>query len=253
MLRNASLQVILLFVCLPVADASSQDWQPLFDGQSFSGWMQEDGRDVDSPGWEVTDGMLHLNRQNGKGGNLLSKQRYGDFELIFEWKLAEGANNGVKYRVNNFEGRYLGIEYQVIDDLNQPSLLPKHRTASLYDIYEPKDHQLFRRDGEFNRSRIVVRYNRIEHWLNGHLLTEAIVGDAEWLHRIANSKFSDVPGFGVIPVGHIMLTDHRDEVWYRNMFIRRLDVGAVEPVPCCVRLIRNECVRRPRWFRRHKR
>lgn len=254
MSRTPFIRLLLLTSCLSAGVASAQDWTPLFDGQSLSGWMHDDGRAVDAPAWEVTNGMLHLNRKNGKGGNLLSTDVYGDFELIFEWKLAEGANNGIKYRVNNFDGRLLGIEYQLIDDLRQKSSQPKHRTASLYDIYEPAEHQPFRPQGEFNRSRIVVRHNRIEHWLNGHLVTEADVGNAEWNERISQSKFSDVDGFGITPVGHIMITDHGDEVWYRNIFIRRLDYvgqacisGSTAPTHC-VRLPKRR-VRRRCWRR----
>ena len=225
---------LLLIVSVSAVDA--QDWQPLFDGLTFHGLTAADGSAVDAPAWEVTDGMLHLDRSKGRGGNLLSAQTYGDFELVFEWKLAPGANNGIKYRVNDFDGRLLGIEYQVIDDAHHSSLTPKHKTASLYDIYEPVEHDLLRKPGEFNRSRILVQQNRIEHWLNGHLVSNAQVGDAEWQQRIADSKFADVDGFGVIPTGRIMITDHNDEVWYRNLFIRRLDIrpAAVGPAMACI-------------------
>ena len=222
MLRR-TIVCVLFVICMPLS-LSAQQWQSLFDGQSFANWTRPDGSSVDAPAWEVVDGMLHLDRKKGSGGNLVSEQVYGDFELMFEWKVAEGANNGIKYRVNDFDGRMLGLEYQVIDDQNKPKLKPKHKTASIYDIYETKPHSALLPTGEFNRGRIVVRGNRLEHWLNGHLVAEATVGSEQWHQRIAESKFSDVPGFGVVPVGRIMITDHKDEVWYRNIFVRRLDV-----------------------------
>lgn len=232
------LACVLLFAVVSPSIASGQQWQALFNGIDFQGWTQQNGKPVASPGWTAEGGMLHLDRRNGRGGNLLSEEVYGDFEMVFEWKLAKGANNGIKYRVNRFDGQVLGIEYQVIDDVNNPSLRKKHKTASLYDIYEPIEHQLFRPEGEFNRSRILVQGNHIQHWLNGHLVNEALVGSEEWNERLAKSKFHDVEGFGVIPTGHIMITDHSDEVWYRNMFIRRLDVQCpvvvnVQPNCCC--------------------
>ena len=224
---NQQLVVFLILLCVS-SSSWAQNWQPLFDGHSFAGWMQQDGSSVTAPAWEATQGMLHLDRRNGNGGNLLSTVRYEDFELVFEWKIEPGGNNGLKYRVNSFDGRVLGLEYQMIDDHSR-DLPPKGRTASLYDIYPPKEHDVLRPAGEFNRSRIVVFNNRIEHWLNGHLVTEAHVGSDEWDRRIANSKFANVDGFGETPAGHIMLTDHGDEVWYRNLFIRKLDATCVEP------------------------
>ena len=215
----------LLFVTL----THGQEWKPLFDGQSFDGWTKANGTAVDAettPAWEVTNGMLHLDRTKGKGGNLLTDREYGDFEMLFEWKVAPGANNGIKYRVREFDkGRVLGLEYQVIDDFGKPKLAANHKTASIYDIYDAKDHNVLQPADQWNRGRIVVQNNRIEHWLNGSLISEAEVGSEDWDEHIAESKFADVPGFGVNSFGHIMLTDHKDEVWYRNLFIRELTIS----------------------------
>ena len=212
----------LLITVLFGSSLWAQSWQPLFDGHSFDGWTQANGSSVEAPAWEIVDGMLHLDRSKGAGGNLLTERKFGDFELSFEWKVARQANNGIKYRVADFDGRVLGLEYQVIDDGTLPQLKPNHKTASIYDIYDVPDHNLLRPAGEFNRGRIVVRHDRIEHWLNGCRLTVAYVGSDEWNQRIAASKFSDVEGFGTIQIGHIMITDHKDEVWYRNIYVRDL-------------------------------
>ena len=255
MLRKISALFLISFLLL--TDASAQEWQPLFDGLSFDGWVKQDGDPVDADAWEVRDGMLHLDRSKGKGGNLFTQREYGDFELIFEWKVAPEANNGIKYRVAKFGEKTLGIEYQVIDDYGNPKLKPKHKTASLYDIYEAKEHAYLRPADEFNRGRIVVRNNRIEHWLNGHLITEAEVGSDEWRERIAESKFSDVEGFGINQIGRIMITDHNDEVWYRNIFIRELSpaptgssASAATLARCCCPTTRPQASRRSRGLLR---
>lgn len=234
-----------LTTCLLLTSlAQGQAWQPLFDGQSFDGWVNQKGEAVEAPAWEVADGMLHLDRSKGAGGNLLTDREYGDFELIFEWKVAPGANNGIKYRVNDFDGKILGLEYQVIDDFGNPELKQNHKTASIYDVYDAADHSMLNPADVFNRGRILVQNNRIEHWLNGKLITSAEVGSETWTEKIANSKFADVPGFGATPIGRIMLTDHKDEVWYRNIFIRDLGtsyeslanattMAAAQPRACC--------------------
>lgn len=210
----------LMLICFAPITTLGQAWQPLFDGISFSGWQNGKGEPVSGKAWEVVDGMLHLDRTRGSGGNLLTVREFGDFELVFEWKVAPKANNGIKYRVRDFNGATLGLEYQVIDDFGRPQLAADHKTASIYDIVDAKTHEVLRPAGEFNRGRILVRQNRIEHWLNGHLIASTNVGSEKWRQDISNSKFSDVEGFGLNQLGRIMLTDHSDEVWYRNIFIR---------------------------------
>ena len=251
----------LLFVLL-TSPLVAQEWTPLFDGLTFNGWETPAGKPVDAPAWEVADGMLHLDRSKGRGGSLVTDRDYGDFELLFEWKVAPGANNGIKYRVKEFDdGRTLGVEYQVIDDFGKPNLTAKHKTASIYDIYDAKEHEWLRPAGEFNRGRIVVRNNRLEHWLNGHLIAAADVGSDEWNTNIANSKFAKVEGFGINRLGRIMITDHNDEVWYRNVFIREFEasdspvvevMASTEAFCCCpsVSPVATRGLFRRRWFRR---
>lgn len=218
-------RLALLFSLVVHSSVHAQPWKALFDGQSLDGWVTTDRQPADAPAWEVRDGMLHLDRSKGPGGNLLTDQDYGNFELIFEWKVAPGANNGIKYRVRKFDERTLGLEYQIIDDGELSNLKPDHRTASIYDIYDAKEHSYLRPAGEFNRGRIVVRNQHLQHWLNGHLIAEAEVGSQLWRERIADSKFSDIEGFGANHFGRIMITDHQDEIWFRNIFIRELPLA----------------------------
>ncbi len=200
----------------------ASDWVPLFDGYSLQGWTTPNGEPVPPGAWQVSDGTLHLDVSQGRGGNIITDRDYGDFELVFEWKISHRANSGIKYRVKDFDGRILGCEYQIIDDVDYGNLRPTQKTAALYDLYETPSHSLLRPPGEFNRGAIVVCGNQIEHWLNGHLLVQATVGSHEWQRRIAESKFADAEGFGENRYGRIMLTDHGDEVWYRNVFLRPL-------------------------------
>ena len=195
----------------------AQQTTPLFDGKSLDGWTTLDGQPV-TKGWEVVDGMIHLSTDGGRAGDIVTDREYRDFDLRFEWKNVAGGNSGLKYRVRKFDNKTLGCEYQIIDDDGYPvKLPPTGSTGALYDIYEPNDAKSVHPLGEFNHSRIVVRGNRIEHWLNGKLIVLAYVGSDEWNRRIAASKFADVPGFGRNRAGKIMLTDHKSEVWYRNL------------------------------------
>jgi hypothetical protein len=208
--------------------AAQQPNSEIFDGRSLAGWTNLNGRAV-TKGWEVVDGMIHLNIKGGRAGNIVTGREYRNFELRFEWKIAPGGNSGIKYRVRDFDGKVLGCEYQIIDDNGyRYRLPPRGLTGSLYDLYEPTSDAIVRPPGQFNSGRIVVRGNHIEHWLNGRLIVAATVGSDQWRQRIAESKFADVPGFGQNRAGKIMLTDHNSEVWYRNMQLTELS----EPVAC---------------------
>ncbi len=213
-----------LFIVSCLANlANAQSWTPLFQGNSLEGWTTQDGQPVKT-GWQNSQGIVRLNPAAGRGGHIITDRGFGNFDLVFEWKSSAGGNSGIKYRVKRFDGRVLGCEYQMLDDAAFPSLNPKHGTASLYDVYELQFPGNLHPHGQFNRGRIVVCGNRIEHWLNGRLVMRACVGSSEWNARIAKSKFSNVDGFGRNHGGRIMLTDHNSEIEFRNVFIRDLTI-----------------------------
>jgi hypothetical protein len=171
-----------------------------------------------SGGWKVEgDNGIHL---SGKGGgNLISKNEYTNFELEWEWKLNPKGNNGIKYWVTKIGGsEWLGIEYQMIDDSGHADGLRggSHTTASIYDIKEPVKDKLVKPAGEWNTSKIVVQDGKIQHWLNGALAAEADTNAPEWKEMIAKSKFKNKEGFAP-GKGKIMLTEHGDETWFRNI------------------------------------
>lgn len=205
---------------------------PLFDGKTLEGWTTLDGKPV-TQGWEVVDGMIHLKKEGKRAGHIISARDVGDFILTFEWKIAPRGNSGLKYRVRPYGRLMLGCEYQIFDDEGSGKKIGGNKSAgSLYDLYEPGANKRLRPAGEFNAARIVVRGDRIEHWLNGERIVAATVGDPEWQRRIARSKFAKNKGFGEPGPGRIMLTDHGSEVWYRNIQFTPLPAeGDAAPAP----------------------
>jgi acetyl esterase/lipase len=189
-----------------------------FDGKILDRWTTVDGKPVPA-GWEVVDGEIHLIRKKDapRGGTIVTADEFGDFDLSFEFKIAPKGNSGIKYRVRSYEGKVLGLEYQVYDDVGtKTSLQSKNATGSIYDLFEPGKNKKLKPAGEYNTARIIVRNDRIEHWLNGERIVAATVGDAEWKRRVAQSKFHDAEDFSENHFGKLMLTDHGSEAWYRN-------------------------------------
>jgi len=218
-----------------------EGWKLLFDGKTFNGWRGL-GRDHVPAGlWIIQDGMIkkvdtrnEKNLPDGRpveGGDLMTVDTYENFELKFEWKLNKAGNSGLKYNVSEemsqeYGSAYsaLGFEYQLIDDGDESYkgvLKPAQFSGSLYDLIPPENVSL-KPVGEFNFSRIIVNGNHVEHWLNGTRVVKYDFGSKELEDAYKTSKFSKIPGFTAKRKAHIVLQNHNDESWFRNIKIRVL-------------------------------
>ncbi|MDP6368260.1 MAG: DUF1080 domain-containing protein, partial [Planctomycetota bacterium] len=199
-------------------------WELLFDGATSAGWRGFRRDAFPEQGWAIEDGALRKVAQGG-GGDIISERSFRDFEFEFDWRVAPGANSGVFYRVtedhnNSWE---TGPEYQVLDDeLHGDGRSPLTGAAALYGLIPCKGKRLAE-VGSWNRGRIVVVGNRVEHWLNGSRVLSYDLNSERWRSLKTGSKFSSMPDFGMSPAGHIVLQDHGDDVWYRNLRVRSLD------------------------------
>lgn len=201
-------------------------WRLLFDGRTLQGWraFAKPGTTAAiGPGWKVEHGLLKK-LAGQKGGDLVTVDSFDNFELSWEWRLEPGANNGIKYLVTEARPQAPGLEYQMIDDESPRwrDLPPKDLTASFYQVLPPAAGKPYRRAGEWNSSRLVVAGNHVEHWLNGVQVLTYELGSAALKTAIAASKFKNQADFGQKIRGHIMLTDHQDEAWFRNIKLREL-------------------------------
>ena len=203
------------------AGAADDGWQSLFDGKSLAGWRAY-GKDKQiGPGWKVEGGILKK-LAGVKGGDLITEKKYGDFELEWEWRVAPGGNNGVKYLVTEARPSAPGHEYQMLDDnaAKWAKLAAKDKTASYYDVLPAAADKPLKPAGEWNSSRILLQGCHVEHWLNGAKVLECDLGSEEVKAALAKSKFAKYPDFNAKIDGHIMLTDHNDEAEYRMIRIR---------------------------------
>ena len=196
--------------------SSSNDyaWTDLFADGDFSNWTDLKKRPV-TKGWHINNDSVH---RRSKCGDIITKQHYDNFELRFDWKISDAGNSGVKYRTHGS----LGLEYQVLDDAKHVDRKnPTHRAASLYELVAAPESKSLKPVGEWNHARIVANGHNIQHWLNGEKVVQIEVGSDDWKKRFQNSKYRKHKGFGNW-AGPILLQDHNDDVWYRNVQIREL-------------------------------
>ncbi|GAB3888827.1 3-keto-disaccharide hydrolase [Spirosoma agri] len=213
-------------------------WQLLFDGKTTSGWRGAYQDKFPQKGWDVSDGLLTIQQSDGSEsqsyGDILTTNEYGDFDLMFDFKLTEGANSGVKYFVvENYpkpKGSAFGLEFQVLDDDKHPDAKlgrnGNRTVGSLYDLIPAKEKQAHP-IGDWNTGRVVSKGKHVEHWLNGKKVVEYERGSDQFRELVAMSKYKtpdyNANGrFGEAPKGHILLQDHGNKVSYRNIKIKTL-------------------------------
>jgi hypothetical protein len=198
-----------------------KDFVALFDGTTTDQWMNARSGKFPGKGWAIKGDCLK-HAAKGGGGDIITRSTYEQFDFRFEWKVAKGANSGVKYFIIRERGS-LGHEYQVIDDINHSDgVRGDHQTASFYDVLAPAKDKPLKPVGEFNTSRILVKGQTVKHFLNGKVVLTYELGSDEVKAAVAKSKFRKLEKFGVRLAGHILLQDHGDEVWFRNVRIRDL-------------------------------
>ncbi len=214
-------------------------WQLLFDGKNTDGWKGAFIEGFPAKGWKISENALMVEPSGGaestNGGDVVTKQVFDNFELMVDFKLTPGANGGVKYFVDPAQPKpanpksAIGLEFQVLDDALHPDAkLGKNgnRTlGSLYDLIPAPTSKPAKPIGEWNTARIISSGSHVEHWLNGVKLLEYERGSTTFKALVEDSKYKDIPGFGLIAKGAILLQDHGNQVYYKNVKIRQLKVG----------------------------
>ena len=211
----------------------AEGWKLLWDGQTTEGWRGAKLTGFPEKGWVIEDGILKVKKGDGgestNGGDIVTVEKYRNFELKVDFKITSGANSGIKYFVdtelNKGEGSSIGCEFQILDDKKHPDaklgVNGNRKLGSLYDLIPAPENKGFR-GGFFNTALIKVNGNHVEHWLNDVKVLEYDRNSQMWDALVNYSKYKVWPGFGNAQEGHILLQDHGDEVWFKNIKIKVL-------------------------------
>jgi len=227
-----TIALFLLFIAaVPKQDdvPVKKGWKSLFDGKTKKGWHIYRG-EATGESWQVENGLLTFTPVNKPGvktgGDLTTDEEYENYHLSVEWKISEGGNSGIIFGVKEdsmFKKSYLtGMEMQVLDNSKHPDAkIIKHRAGDLYDLISCSKETV-KPAGEWNHAEVIYNNNNLQLILNGETVVSTVVGDENWNKLVAGSKFKTMKGFGTFRKGRIVLQDHGDKVWYRDIKIKEL-------------------------------
>lgn len=236
MLKTFAVLGIALASVLPVDALPTTEppkgWIALFDGKTTNGWHSY-GKTTTGAAWKVEDGTLHLDASNKAdwqsqgGGDIVTAESFENFHLKVEWKIAVNGNSGIIFWVQDEPKMYpyvwqTGPEMQVLDDNGHADAkIHKHRAGDLYDLIAGTPGAA-KPAGEWNAAEIISKNGKLTFVLNGKKILQTKYGDDNWNQLIAGSKFKEMPAFGKKFSGHIALQDHGDDVWFRNVLLKKL-------------------------------
>ena len=216
-----------------LTDAEIEEgWILLFDGESTDQWRGYNKATFPTKGWAVKDDVLMVfksgTEEEGFGGDIITKEQFGNFEFRLDFMVKDTSNSGILYLVREFEGQPIwhnAPEYQILDNQTYLAMggmdMTTHLTGDNYDLQAaPEDYS--NAVGEWNTARIKVNNNHVEHWLNGNKTIEYEIGSEEWEALVKASKFAEYPEYGRAKMGHIGIQDHGHEVRFRNIKIKPL-------------------------------
>ncbi len=197
-------------------------WKILFNGKNLDGWKTFQGKEI--TGWKVVNGILNNSGQGSDhGGDIVTREKFQNFELSVEWKIAAKSNSGIFFHVNEKIGKAIyesGSEYQLLDDKGWPDILHDDQySGANYGMQAPQNAQVKGLD-EWNQTRIIVDGTHVQHFLNGVQVVDYQLWDTDWNTRKENGKWKDYPYYGMAKKGNIGLQDHGGLAQFRNIKIK---------------------------------
>lgn len=206
----------------------AEGWKLLFDGETTNGWRGFNSTEIPAA-WSATEGTLKSAGAGGDmGGDIITTEKYDNFDLKIDWKLSPEGNSGVMYHVVEGPGLeatyYSGPEYQIIDDLGFPGgVTPYNSTGADYAM-TPADttQKILNPIGQWNSTEIIFDNGKVTHFLNGKKIVEFTAWTAQWKQNVSKGKWSKYPAYGKAKTGFMALQDHGSQIWFKNIKIKEL-------------------------------
>ena len=225
---------ILFLACNPSKKEqillAEKDWEVLFDGTSTDAFRGYGINDFPEGVWIVANGILMTNPDTANR-DLITKKRYKDFELEYEWAVDTAANSGVFFHMQENLSMEAGngnspnwmdnFEIQILEDTYFYDTTAIRSAGSLYDLITPKNKKL-NPIGEFNKAVLSHKSGHVMHWLNGVKVLEFTIGSPAMDSLLSGSKFKENPNFHSDKEGHLMFQHHGQKVYFRNIRVRVL-------------------------------
>ncbi len=214
------------------AKEKKDGWKLLFDGATTNGWHTYGYKTVSNV-WTIEDGALRINTSTKKdwpaneSKDIVTNEEYDNFHFKADWKISKNGNSGIIFYVHEDKNQYkntyqTGPEMQVLDNAGHADAkIIKHRAGDLYDLISSSSEPVKTAE-EWNHAEIKSINGKLDFYLNGQHIINTTMWDDRWKQLVAGSKFKTMPGFGTFKKGHIALQEHGDEVWYKNVKIKRL-------------------------------
>ena len=223
---------VLMAVCafgaenVLTAKEKAEGWKLLWDGETTAGWRSVRNQAFPEKGWLIQDGEMSVIAKGG-GGDIITTDIYTNFIFMVDYKLTKAANSGIKYFIDQKVNGGTSLEYQLLDPAHgdaKQGIDGNRKNASFYDVLPaPKGEELLKPLGEWNTAMIVSKGMHVEHWLNGEKVLAFERGSEAFRAAVAKSKFKDFKNWGETKAGHILLQEHQDQVWFRNIKIKVLE------------------------------
>lgn len=213
--------------------SKNDNWKLLFDGKTTAGWHTY-GKNSIGSAWKAEDSTLHLDAskkrdwQTKDGGDIVTNDEFGNFDLQLDWKISEGGNSGIMFYVHEDTSKFQyawnsGPEMQIADnDKNEDGKVYKSRAGDLYELFATTSQQYVKPAMQWNHVEIKSNNGKLDLYMNDQHVLDTTIWNEAWKKNIAGTKFKDMPGFGTYKKGKIALQDHGADIWFRNIKIKAL-------------------------------
>jgi hypothetical protein len=200
----------------------TKGYESIFNGKDLTGWQglvenpivrskmtkevlakkQVEANAKVSNNWSVKDGCIVF---QGDGANLCTIRKYGDFEMVVDWKISKNGDSGIYLR---------GSPQVQIWDIARVDAGAQVGSGGLYNNEKARSTPLTVADnpiGEWNTFNIKMVDDKVTVFLNGVLVVDNVSMENYWDRKLP-----------IFPEEAIELQAHGTELSFRDIYVKEL-------------------------------